>query len=383
MLFGIGGGVGFAYFLFEQSGAHRIHLATRIHTKETERPEFVQTILRRLSIPAHVQNSSSGSAASGNLRRNLEQGQAPVIWVDPQRLSYLAIHAPLNCYYSVIVFGLDHGAGTATVADRCPGPVTVPLEELRAARETSWSPKYRAMLIQRAGEQADLGAAVEAGIRDSIHQMNEGLGITNFGLRGMEKWANVLTSTKEKKSWTKIFPPGATLFDALYSIFNQIAARDSGGCADRRLYAAFLKEAAEVVDRPALRDVAEQYRGVERTWRAVAESHLPGEVPPFAEARELTLRRTHLFEEQGVDAAEELKSIRRRLEQIANECREQFPMSSNDTRSLLHDLRQQILRLRDEERDVLRALEAAMGRGDSSGMDASRVQVPDMPSPAL
>ena len=382
MLFGIGGGIGFAYFLFEQGGAHRIHVGTRIHTKETERPEFVQTILQRLSAPAHVQNSSSASAASGNLRRNLEQGQAPLIWVDPQKLSYLGMNTALNCYYSVIVFGVDEGAGTASLADRCPGPVTLPLEDLRAARETSWSPKYRAMLVQKSADGGDIRSAVESGIRDCIVQMNQGLGITNFGLRGMEKWATVLTSTKEKKSWAKIFPPGANLFDSLYSIFCQISARDSGGCADRLLYADFLVEAADVLNRPALRDVADQYRGLEQMWRSVAENHLPGDIPAFAEARELTLRRTRAFEEKGAEAAEEVQSIRARLDQIAAECREQFPLSFNDARNLLHELKQQILNLHAAETDIVRALEAAVGIAETHRTETPQADVPSTPTPA-
>lgn len=359
LLFGIGGGIGFAYLLFEKSGAHPIHLGTRIHTKETERPEFAQTILNRIAAPAHVQNSSSATAAAANLTRNLAQGRAPVIWVDPSRLPYLGMNGAVNAYYSVVVFGLDEESNTVSLADRCPGAVTVSAGELQAARETSWSPKYRALLVQKSESEPDLRDAVERGIRDCLEQIHEGLGITNFGLRGLEKWATVLTSTKEKKSWIKVFPPGPALYDALYSIFAQITAR-GGGSANRGLYADFLVEAADILKRPALREAAEQYRRAEQAWTELAEAHLPGTVPEFAEARELTLRRNRLFEEKGASAKQEVMEIRKRLDEIAEQCRTNFPLSFSDARSLLADLRTRIMNVRDVEAEAARALEAAM-----------------------
>jgi hypothetical protein len=359
LLFGIGGGIGFAYFLFEKSGTHPIHLGTRIHTKETERPEFAQTILNRIAAPAHVQNSSSATAAAANLKRNLVQGQAPVVWVDPSRLAYLGMNGAVNSYYSVVVFGMDDDSDTVTLADRCPGAVTVTSGELQAARETSWSPKYRSLLVQKAEGEPDLRDAVDQGIRDCLRQIYEGLGITNFGLRGLEKWATVLTSTKEKKSWIKIFPPGPALYDALYSMFVQISAR-GGGAANRGLYADFLTEAAEILNRPTLREAAEQYRRAERIWTELGEAHLPEAVPEFAEARQLTLRRNRLFEEKGAEAKEEVLEVRKRLDEIAERCRQTFPLNFNDTRALLADVRARILNVHDSEAEAARALEAAM-----------------------
>src|SRR6478672_10503966 len=91
LLFGIGGGIGFAYFLFEKNGAHPIHLGTRAHTRETERPEFFLNITGRIGVRLRVQNSSSGSAAEANLKRNLQQRQTPILSVDPARLPPLGL----------------------------------------------------------------------------------------------------------------------------------------------------------------------------------------------------------------------------------------------------------------------------------------------------
>ena len=103
LLFGIGGGIGFAYFVFEKQGLHPIFLGTRIHTKETERPEFLQTICSRIGAPALVQNSSSASAAASNMRRNLDQGRPSIVWLDASRLPYLGLTSTLHSQYPTVV----------------------------------------------------------------------------------------------------------------------------------------------------------------------------------------------------------------------------------------------------------------------------------------
>ena len=110
LLFGIGGGIGFAYFLFEKSGLHPIHLGTRIHTKETDKPDFLQMITSRIGARLRLQNSSSSTAAAANLKRQLADGHTPIVFVDPVRLPYLGLNAALHTYYSVVVCGIDEQA---------------------------------------------------------------------------------------------------------------------------------------------------------------------------------------------------------------------------------------------------------------------------------
>lgn len=363
LLFGIGGGIGFAYFLFEKNGKHPIHLGTRLHTKETERPEFFQNIAGRLAIPLTLQNSSSPTAAAGNLKRRLEQSETPIVWVDAARLSYLGLNTGLNTYCCVVAYGFDEAEKVVLLSDRCPKPVGIPEQELLTARETSWSPKYRAVVAGRPNAEPDVRSAVIEGIGSCCEQMNEGLGITNFGLHGLEKWATVLTSAKEKKSWPKIFSPGAPLYEALYSMFIQISGRSATGHANRAFYADFLDEAAEVLSNPGLRSAAQQYRHCDEVWRDVADAHLPSTAPIFAEAKDLTIHRRELFETNGPDTAAEIERIRTRLEEIAIQAGAEFPLSFQDSRALLNDLRKRVMNLRQAESDAVRELESAVRAG--------------------
>ncbi len=359
-LFGVGGGVGFAYFLFERHGGRPVFLGTRIHTRETERPEFFQTICGRLAVDGHVQNSSSGTAALSNLKRSLTDGQPVLAWTDAARLPYSGYTGFGNFYHVVVAYGLDESAETVQLADRAPGPLSVALHDFRHARETSWSPKYRTMTLDPLEGGSDPRLAAEQGIRQCIEQMVSGLGIANFGLKGMEKWATILTSSKEKKSWLKVYSPGSDFYCALFTIYEQIMTRGSVGPACRGLYAEFLNEAAGVLGNNALQDASSLYRESESLWQEVAEAHLPASFPAFAEARELAQERKDVFEKQGREGQDRLEQIKARLAEIESSMSVQFPISQNDIRGLLNDIRHRILKLREHESKCIEALQAAI-----------------------
>ncbi len=361
LLFGIGGGLGFGYFLFERSGTHVIHLETRIHTRETEQPEFLSRICSRICAPLRLVNSSSQTAAVANLKRLLGQNRPPIVSVDPFHLPYLGLTTPLHTYYCVIPYGFDESADRVFISDRSREPLTLTRAEFLRARESSWSPKFRVLVVSKPEEEPDLPGAVLNGIQDCCRQMNEGLGITNFGLNGFDKWATVLTSPKEKKSWPKIFPPGPNLFESLYSIFVQISGRSGTGNGQRAFYAEFLEEAADVLSKPDLRSAAEQYRLADRVWAEVADAHLPDSIAGISEAKELIRRRVCLFETKGADGVEEIRSIHHRLAEIEKQASENFSLSAEDVRSLLNDLKVRIGHLREVEAEALHALESAVG----------------------
>jgi hypothetical protein len=359
-LFGTGGGIGFGYFLFARRGGRPVYLGTRIHTRETERPEFLQTICNRLGLACHVQNSSSATAALTNLNRNLSSGTPVLAWTDAARLPYSGYTGFGNFYHVVVVYGVDDETGKVQLADRAPRPLPVTVEEFRYARQTSWSPKYRTATVGPSPELSDPRTAAEQGIRQCIDQMTTGLGIANFGLNGMAKWATILTSSKEKKSWLKVYSPGSDLYCALFTVYEQIMTLGNVGAASRTLYAEFLDEAAELLGKPALREAAGLYRESELLWREVAEAHLPAAFRGFVEARELAEERRSVFETQGAEGRERLDEIKARLAEIEQQMAAEFPVPQSEMRGLLNDIRIRILKVRDHESKSIDALRAAV-----------------------
>jgi hypothetical protein len=96
----------------------------------------------------------------------------------------------------------------------------------------------------------------------------------NSGLAGLEKLARQLGDTKDKRGWPRLFPPGLHLHQGLTGLAK--SADGSGTGALRELYAGFLDEAATILDRPALREVATSYRSLAEAWRSVARTAQPG-----------------------------------------------------------------------------------------------------------
>jgi hypothetical protein len=362
LLFGIGGGVGMGYFVYESGEYTSLFIATRITTEESARPTFALNICERLGLGAAIQQSSSASAAEKKLAQALAAGQPPIVWVDPRKLPY---YATPNAYHTLVVYGLDAGGSRVQIADRCTPPLAIDAAALSEARQGEGAIKFRALLLDPPAQPIDLRRAVQAGIADCCAQMRDGFGpanfASNFGLRAFEKWAALLTSAKDKRGWPTFFPAGRRLFAALASAADQIENRGSGGSAFRELYADFLDEAAGILNLPALANTAERFRASARLWSQLAEALLPDSLPLFRETRQLQGRKRTLFEQQGAASNDERTLIDQRLAEIAAYLAELFPLGAADVAALRAELRERVLAIHALEAAAIAELEQTVG----------------------
>jgi hypothetical protein len=149
----------------------------------------------------------------------------------------------------------------------------------------------------------------------------------------------------------------------LKSAYTDIAlfGKGPGDYAERNRYAAFLDEAAVILNRPNLRAAADHYRAATAEWRTLAELLLPDDVAPFGETRRLLDRRHAAFLEAGNGATAEMTVIDQRLGAIAAEVAAEFPMSQQAVEAHRGRIADQIMALHDVEAAALAALTAAMG----------------------
>jgi hypothetical protein len=325
MLFGLGGGIGAAYFLFDMHGGHPVYIGTRFHVKESDSPVFMEQMCEAWGATAEVRHSSSPAAASKSLVKILNDGFTPIVWVDITKLPYMflstsgGIHAEesadkthLNAFYAVVAYGMEEDE--VIVGDLGPSVYRMSLDDLTEARHSNYAPKFRTMLITAAPPKPDPRTMLADRIRDTCNQMIDGLGIANFGLVAMSKWAEMLTNTRNKKSWSNSFPPGPSLHTALSSVFGQIELRGNGGSGFRTMYADFIEQAADVLKKPALRKVAEQFHESEKSWGAISSAALPNTIPLLKETRAaLTRRETLLRKPRTAKIDQELQSLREEL----------------------------------------------------------------------
>jgi len=359
MLLGISGGAVMGYFSFAYEG-YDPH--ARILTRNTFDP--LNRLLERLGAVQEIRHTSKPDKGRANLLDALADGVPPIVWADMFSLPYnhLSEDEGMWVMFPIVVYGYDEAADIVHIADRARVGLTVTPAELEVARARVKKDKFRVLTLDLP-DLDKLPAAVTAGIWDCIKLYTEKPpkgSKKNFGLAAYQNWADLLTQPKQRLSWAKVFPPGREMFAGLTSAFSDINTFGKEGCAERDVYADFLDEASVVIDKPALREVAEEFHRSAQVWDALSAALLPDAVEPLCETRNLLLRRHALFLERGNAALEEITRIDARLDAIKAEMRADFPLSDAEAAALRENIAAHVLRIRDIEAEAVNALRAVM-----------------------
>lgn len=363
LLLGISGGITFGYFTFAYAG-HDPHVA--LLPRNTFDP--LQTILDRLVIPHEIQQTTNADTAEKKLRVTLEAGDPALVWADMFSLPYngLGRREDYWAMMPLVVYGLDDEQ--AFIAGQSSRPHIISREQLAQARGRVKEDRYRLITLSNPNPE-HLPLAVQKGIWQCISLFTEAPpkgARHNFGFAAYQYWANLLTNTRNKQSWTRLFPPGSALFTALVGdsyqpgAYGWINTWGTADRADRGTYADFLDEAALILDRPALKTVGEQFRRAAEAWGDFANALLPDEVPLLKEGKELKLRRRQLSWEKGDEAGDEIRAIQERLEALKAAAAQAFPLSETEIVVFFQQLREHVLHIHHLEHEAVTALQAAM-----------------------
>lgn len=358
LLFGIGGGIGISYFVFDYEAENftSLFIGTRITTHESDAPHFVQTICDRIGLTTKLQHSTSESAAEKALCKSIAEGQPVMAWVDGALLPY---YGTPSAYHPLIVYSINDDK--VQIGDLYKQPLTITLSQLAAARQGGEVKRMRSMTLSREATPIRIEEAIQQGLHDCIHQMREGFGPANFasnvGLKALPKWADLLVNTKDKRGWPQMFPAGRKLYDALFDVYNQIEHRGSGGSAFRDLFADFLSEASVILNRSDFDVLIEQFRKSARQWGELADALLPNGIPEFSEAKQLANRKRKLFDQKGLDPAREITEINAQLAELRARMDTEFPLDAGEVHDLLHRLRDHVLNIQRTEANAIATLE--------------------------
>ena len=359
MLMGISGGVLMGYFSFAYKG-YDPHVA--ILTRNTFNP--LDTLLVRLGVVQHLRQTTDAKKGLKNLLDLLEEGSPAIVWADAFSLPYNGLTPKADWWgmFPILVYGYDEAADTVYIADRAAVPLRVTPAELAVARARVKKDKFRLLTLDPP-DSDKLPVAVQQGIWDCLKRYTEApvkSAKANFGLAGFQRWAAVLTNPKDKQSWGKIFPAGAKMYAGLSSAFDRFGLGTVRAQGDRELYADFLEEASAVLERPAVKGAAGQFRACAQGWSELGLTLLPNRLPPFKETRELLLRRRTRFVEKGGKALAEIKQINARLDAIRAEMEKAFPLTAGEAVALREQIRDGVLRVGELEKAAYESLQAAM-----------------------
>ena len=359
LLFGISGGIVTGYFTFAYEG-YDPHVA--LLTRNTFDP--LETLLSRLGTEREFRKTNKPEKGVANLIDTLNDGVPAIVWADLWSLPYNALPYDQGMWGSIpiVVHGYEEEADEVFIADRSSVSLKLTTDELAAARGRIKKDKFQILHLDILDPDR-LPAAVSSGIWDCFKLFTEKPprgSAKNFGFAAYQNWIGLLRSPKGRQSWAKEFPVGPRMYAGLTSVVSHFGATGIGRDACRSEYADFLDEAALVLSRPNLKQVAQTFRQSAQAWRNVAEVVLPDDITPFGETRGLMAKRWQLFVERGGASLPEIIEIRDRLSEIRRTMNQGFPLNEPEAQEHRERIADALQIVHDIEREAVDHLRSIM-----------------------
>src|SRR4029453_8840719 len=114
--------------------------------------------------------------------------------------------------------------------------------------------KQRQLVLDAPAAELDvegLRAAARGGLAEQAEHLSRRS--DSFSLPAFRKWERLLTATGNAKAWPRVVADRVSLFDACLSVYENLEPSGWNGGHLRGLYAAFLDEAAALLEAPAPR----------------------------------------------------------------------------------------------------------------------------------
>lgn len=359
LLMGISGGAVMGYFSFAYEGYDPI---CRLLTRNTFDP--LDTMLARLGIVQHRRHTTNPQKAVSNLIDTLESGEPAIVWADYFSLPYNAAPQDEGMWgmYPILVYGYEEATNTVYLADRAPIPLTVSTEQLHTARARVKKDKFRILTLEPPIPDK-LPSAVQAGIWDCLKLYTEKPpkgSKNNFGLAAYQHWIKLLTRPKTRLSWEKEFPAGRKMLAGLMGVFDSINCFGNVGQAEREVFADFLEEASLILAKPALKEVATQFRQSGMAWDEFGTAVLPDEFPLLGQMRHILLQQRDLLHSHGSAAIAQLAELKQAEKALIKQSETEFPLNEQEVIAFRENLAAHLEKIHNIEETAVASLKAAM-----------------------
>ena len=347
MIFGIGGGIGAGVFAFHygKEDFSSFFVAGR-HLWQDD-AGWLKAAAARFGAAIEIRETTSARSADRDLH-DLAAGGPVILWVDMGSLPYRGMPAHWRGMGQHLLIVRRIADGNAEIADLSDVPIELDLATLATARGRVKTQKHRIAALKAAarGRAIDLRGAVKAGLESCARGLVKQK-MQNFTLDAFSTWAERLDGKKSKDSWEQMFPPGPNLWRALTSLY-LFAEHWGGRSLGRAIFADYLAEAGAALPSPALVALSARYRSLARSWTALAETALPGDVAAAREAKQLYDRIHARHHERGAGGTAENTADWNRLEALAASAT-RFPMRAERIAALRTDLKRRVLEIHREE----------------------------------
>lgn len=289
LVFGIGGGIGAGYILWEFQHDDSRVVTLGFHNQWQYFGRRVERTLQRLGVNGDWHRTGGVKAAEARLTAELDAGRPALVWPDRYHIGYWDLPAFLDGRggHPVIVYGRT--GDRVHVDDRTLAPLTVARADLDRARARVGTYRNTLLVLDDQPRVLDAGMLREAmltGLRDVVAHLSASS--DSFSLPAWRKWARMLTDRRNSKAWPRVFADRVGLVGALLSVWEGIEPAGMTGGNLRPLFADFLTEAGGLLDSPALVAHAKRWHDIAELWHSLAETALPPD-SPLARIRDLSV----------------------------------------------------------------------------------------------
>jgi hypothetical protein len=356
MIFGISGGLGIGYILWEfeeHRGQHDARVLVLAFQKDWQYSDrYLKAACQRLSLLFSMPTTGSPTLAARALHDALAEAIPVVAWVDGASMPYLQLPESMRGHFAHVVVACGTAGEDVLIDDLAAQPFKVPADVLAEARSRIPSFKNRLLVVDGAGDDLDLDAAIQAGIAACAEHLSSDS--ASFSLPAIRKWARLMTDENNPKGWPVVFKDRRGLYGALTAIFEATTVQGSPGGL-RRMYSDFLVEAADVLDNPRLEEPAERYAALAHQWDELADEALPDTVPQFQRTKQV-LRERHDARLMGGDAWQATRPLTEELDAIGSECDLTFPLGDREVMDLFSGLQARLLAIHRAEVQAVESL---------------------------
>lgn len=348
LLFGIGGGLGVGYILFQFKHLPNPILVLGFRNQWNDTQAFLETLAERLSFQVEFETYENADDAQQGLNAALNIQHIPIVWVDKAHLPYHQLSETLKGFinHQVAVYGHNEKSSHWYLDDLSSQLFEIREKTLTIAREHVSPQNFLMMTFTEARPTnvQELRESIIEGIRECAAQLTQAR--TNLDISNLDTWSDQLTDQHSRTGWPQVFQEQPSLYPVLRTVYEFIKLNSSDGFALRKIYADFLQEAAGILSNYALNAVAGQYLQLANHWSNLADNALPSRIPIFDRVKNLLNKKYDAYKNHDFIAHQE---ISQELFKLEAKIKADFPMSVNEIHQLFNRMSSQLKLIRELE----------------------------------
>mgnify|MGYP001443749106 CR=1 FL=1 len=258
MIFGIGSGIFFGYF-------NNSRFAFPTFIVRNKPGQIRKNLSKRAGVKFHCESYKTPEQAQTGLDKILEKGIPVATQVDFFFMEYLPQY--LRVHINVHFINVVGKNGNNYLISDCYHPRIVELSDEMLIKGRfaggSMAPNGFLFYPEFIPKEFNLPQAVQKGIKKACFNMLK-IPIPFLGVKGIRKFG------KHIVEWPKLAIDTEDLSHQLSKINVLLEDQGTGGAGFRFMYATFLKQAAEVLNKPVLNDFSGQMMEIGDYWREVS-----------------------------------------------------------------------------------------------------------------